>query len=141
VRIRDALPDDTPALRELYLASRRGNFTWLDTARFRPGDFDRDTEGEAISVAVDRRRVIGFISLWLEDNFVHHLHVDRAHGGKGVGRALLDAGLARLAMPATLKCMTLNSRAVKFYAANGWRIREAGSGPEGPYYLFEFDGT
>jgi GNAT superfamily N-acetyltransferase len=140
MRIRDALPGDTEVLRELYLSSRQRNFTWLDTRGYRLGDFDRDTEGEAISVALERKDVIGFISIWVADSFVHHLHVDHAHSGNGVGRALLSAGLARIAMPATLKCMTLNSRAVKFYLDNGWRIREAGSGPDGPYYLFELVG-
>jgi ribosomal protein S18 acetylase RimI-like enzyme len=137
MQIRGAVPEDAPALRELYLSSRRDNFTWLDATGFRLADFDRDTEGEDISVAVEGGEIIGFISLWLPDNFVHHLHVRNAHRGEGVGKALLDAGLARLQMPATLKCMTLNVRAAKFYSDHGWRIRDAGAGPDGPYYLFE----
>ncbi len=88
-------------------------------------------------MAVEGGEVIGFISLWLPENFVHHLHVRGDHAGKGVGKALLDAGLARLQMPATLKCMTLNVRAAQFYSGDGWRIRDAGSGADGPYYLFE----
>jgi GNAT superfamily N-acetyltransferase len=137
MQIRGAAPEDALALRELYLSSRRSNFTWLDTTGFRLADFDRDTEGEDVSVAVEGGELIGFISLCLPDNFVHHLHVRDAHRGKGVGKALLDAGLARLQMPATLKCMTLNVRAAKFYSGLGWRIRDAGTGPDGPYCLFE----
>jgi GNAT superfamily N-acetyltransferase len=137
--IRDALPGDLPALREIYLSVRQKHFTWLDTSSYQLADFDRNTLGEEVLVAVEGEP-IGFIAVWLPESFVHHLYVRDDRAGKGVGKALLDAGLARLARPATLKCMTMNGRAAKFYADNGWRIREAGSGPDGPYYLFEFGG-
>lgn len=68
---------------------------------------------------------------------MHHLFVHPAHAGKGIGKALLEAGLRRIGRPATLKCLSMNLRAVKFYADNGWSIQETATGPDGPYHLFE----
>jgi GNAT superfamily N-acetyltransferase len=141
MRIRGAQPGDMPALREIYLSVRQRNFTWLDTGSYRLDDFDRDTAGEEVLVALEGEVPIGFIAVWLPDSFVHHLYVRGSHAGRGVGRVLLDAILARIPLPATLKCMTMNARATKFYADNGWRIKEAGSGPDGPYYLYEYGGS
>jgi GNAT superfamily N-acetyltransferase len=140
MRIRGAMPGDLPALREIYLSVRKKNFTWLDTGAYRLADFDRDTAGEEILVAVEGGDALGFVAVFLPESFVHHLYVREGATGRGVGRALLGRVLESLPPPATLKCMTLNTRAARFYAANGWTIREAGSGPEGPYYLFEHGG-
>jgi GNAT superfamily N-acetyltransferase len=137
IAMRGALPEDAPALREIYLAARAIAFHWLDNSANRLEDFDRDTEGEEIMVALRGGEIAGFISLWLPDNFVHQLFMHPAHSGQGVGKALLAEGLKRIGRPATLKCLSMNVRAVKFYANNGWQVREADTGPDGPYYLFE----
>ena len=137
IAIRGALPGDVPALRAIYLAARALAFDWLDTSANRLEDFDRDTKGEEVLVALRGEVIAGFISMWLPDNFVHHLFLHPSYSGQGVGKALLAEGLKRIGRPATLKCLTLNVRAMKFYAGNGWRIREEGNGPDGPYTLFE----
>jgi GNAT superfamily N-acetyltransferase len=60
-----------------------------------------------------------------------HLHIDLLPRlqGRGVGRALMDAWLARAGGRAHLGCQAPNLRAQRFYAAYGWR-RIEGVGPK-----------
>ena len=93
--VRDAVAADTPALRELFLHSRRETFVWVPAGAFQPADFDAQTEGERLRVAEDGSgRLAGFVSVWEPDHFIHHLHVSWPHHRSGVGRALLDRALA-----------------------------------------------
>ncbi len=63
------------ALRSIYLESRKSTFTWLETSTYQLLDFDQDTEAERIHVALEGDDVLGFISVWEPDNFIHHLYV------------------------------------------------------------------
>ena len=51
--------DYLPVLRQLYLDSRSATFTWQDTTVFELSDFERDTDGEQIWVAVEGSEVLG----------------------------------------------------------------------------------
>ena len=140
-RVTDLMPEHLPALRELFLLTRRASFTWSDTSRFALEDFDEQVRDERIQVALDAGNAIGFVAWWPPDHFIHHLYVHPAHQGRGVGGALLRSALEQMGRPASLKCLTLNTRALAFYAARGWRIASAGGeGDEaGPYYLMILD--
>lgn len=136
--IRSCTERDRAALCGLYLAARRQAFHWLDTSQFRLEDFDRDTEGELIWVASEGGRPVGFISVWEPENFIHNLFVHPDATGLGVGSALLDRSLDEIGRPATLKCLSQNTRAREFYLAKGWRIAAEGHGPDGPFLLMRF---
>jgi len=90
-----------------------------------------------ILVAEDNDLLTGFISMWMPDNFIHHLFVHPDFMKKGIGRALLNAGLALTDGPATLKCLKRNNNALDFYKAQGWVIEEEGSDDSGDYYLMK----
>lgn len=135
LNIRKYTLDDVPALRRIFLASRRKTFSWVDPQAFTLSDFDRATKGEEILVALEDNLPIGFIAWWPPENFIHSLFVDPACTGKGAGKMLLNACLNELKRPATLKCLQANTNAFGFYSAQGWEIAGTGGSEEGDYFL------
>lgn len=144
--IRRATPADRPALAEIFLKARRAAFDWQDPASFALDDFDAQTEGEIILLAENTDGLpLGFVSVWEPDGFIHHLFVDPAHQGEGIGSLLLDDLHAWLLLPYRLKCLARNTRALAFYAKRGWRQveDEGGRGNEGrddAWILLEYAG-
>jgi ribosomal protein S18 acetylase RimI-like enzyme len=139
LEVRDFIDDDRDTLRNIYLISRKQTFTWFDTSGYSLDDFDRDTEGEQILVADYEGAVIGFISYWFPDNFIHHLFLHPAYTGHGVGKALLKSVVEKLSRPVTLKCLTRNENALAFYRSQGWQIQERGEGRPGDYFLMSYN--
>lgn len=135
--IRAMVAADRIPLGKVYAESRSKAFSWLDAAARERGDFDRDTQGETVLVAEQSGRVVGFVALWLPDNFIHHLYVLPACENRGHGSALLAAGLQILGRPASLKCLSMNAKALDFYRARGWRTRAKGVSEDGEYHLME----
>jgi len=109
---------DAPALAQLFLEARRRTFYWVEPSRFQRDDFALQTQNEQIWVAEQAGHLCGFIAIWAEENFVHHLYVDEACHGQGLGRA---QGLAGATQPATLKVATRNVQALAFYHRLGWK--------------------
>lgn len=126
-------------LRQVYLASRRETFHWLDTAAYQPNDFDQATQDEVIRVALVQGKAVGFISWYAPDNFIHNLFVDKEHTRQGIGKALLLDCLAELSRPVRLKSLQQNVNALSFYQSQGWRIEAEGESADGPYYLMRKD--
>ncbi len=117
---REIMPDDPP-----QAWSRAG--------------FADATTGEDVFVALAPSGddgVVGFVSLWRPEPFVHFLHVARDWRGRGVGRVLLDHALATLPTGGTvdLKCLPDNSPALAFYRRLGWVQVGADSGAR-PHYV------
>ncbi len=136
--IRNFTESDRETLRNIYLVSRKQTFTWFDTSDYTLADFDKDTQGEQIMVADKEGAVIGFVSCWQPDDFIHHLFVHPAYVGLGVGKALLSAAVATLNKPVALKCLTRNEYALAFYRSHGWQIEEKGEGKPGEYFLMSY---
>tara|TARA_R110002049_G_scaffold161450_13_gene327030 strand:+ start:2510 stop:2914 length:405 start_codon:yes stop_codon:yes gene_type:complete len=130
-------PQDLPALQRIYLQTRAEKFHWLDQADLRTSDFERDTEGERIWVAETARQIVGFASVWEQENFVHHLFVLPSHAGKKIGSALLATCLQNMGRPAQLKCMTANADALRFYQTLGWQTIDRGVTVHGEYQLLQ----
>ena len=129
----------TEDLRRVFLEARLANFYWLNPAHLELSDFDHSTRGELILVATNNGTPVGFIACWEADNFIHSLFVDPKFTGKGIGKLLLKSCLATIGRPATLKCITKNSRALRFYYAQGWKKQARSRSPEGTYYLLSYD--
>ncbi|ULQ52066.1 GNAT family N-acetyltransferase [Flavihumibacter fluvii] len=129
-------PENLPALRALFLATRKAAFHWMDRDSFRESDFDEETNGEYILVAHYGNNIAGFISIWMKDNFIHHLYVDPAFQQKGIGSELLKAALELLDAPVTLKCLVKNEKAILFYRKQGFFEMGTGPSAEGRYILF-----
>jgi len=129
------IPDFADALRRIYLEGRRYAFPWMPAEVYQSGDFDIAVEGEHILVAVHGHVVVGFVSWWEPDNFIHCLFVDPAFHGAGIGTDLLNACLGRLGRPARLKCVVANEAAIRFYTRQKWTAVSQGSCDEGAYLL------
>lgn len=141
IQIRRAAGTDWDALEDLFLHARRKAFHWCDPATFQLADFAIQTEGEVIHVATDTEgNLLGFISVWEPDRFVHHLYVMPDRKNAGIGTSLLDSLEDWLPLPYRLKCLEQNLPAISFYRKNGWRELESGTDPLGDYLLMEYSG-
>ncbi len=129
--------NDYDSLRKLFLKERQNTFHWLDPLEFQLNDFDRYTKGEVIFVAILDDIPIGFISIWMKDNFIHHLYIDQKYQGKSIGTELLKAAIQKTKLPITLKCLENNTKAVEFYLKKGFFAVERGQSEHGGYILFE----
>lgn len=138
--IRPASPADTEALRALFLATRRTSFYWADPASLLLEDFDAATQDEPILVAILNDQIVGFVSWWPPENFIHNLFVDPAHQGSGIGKQLLAACLQQIGQPATLKCVQQNAGALRFYQRLGWEVAGEGLTNDVPYFLLRLTG-
>ncbi len=137
--IRKYTESDRNRLREIYFESRKHVFSWLNISLFSQLDFDRDTQGEVIWVAILANCPIGFISLWEPDNFIHHLFIHPDFVGRGAGTALLRVCLSEIGQTITLKCSKSNIKAKEFYLSKGWRVLSEGEGLDGKYELMAID--
>lgn len=138
IQIRRATVSDHSDLSRIFLSARRQAFDWCDPLSFDPDDFDKQTAGEAVHLAHDPdSRILGFISIWEQDGFIHHLYVDPECQGKGTGTLLLHSLHSWLPLPYRLKCLTANSAARDFYLKHGWKDIGTGSDPLGDYALME----
>jgi len=137
IEINKARENDYELLSTIYLKERTTTFYWIDSAKFQVKDFERDTKDEFILTAKLDNVTVGFISLYVKANFIHHLYVDQKFHGKGIGTALLEAAKKKLHFPLTLKCLENNTKAVSFYLKNGFVQRERGLSHQGAYILFE----
>lgn len=135
--IRNFAEEDRAKLASIYLECRAQTFHWMLQNSFRLEDFTVDTDGETILVAENASGIIGFISIWLPDHFIHHLFVHAQHRKLGTGDRLLGEALALIGRPARLKCVVRNAQACKFYEKRGWAVEStAENGPMGPYHSY-----
>lgn len=137
MKIREIRKSDLDSLRNIFLKERQTTFSWVDSATYSLQDFDIETKGEYILTAISDNIAIGFISVWAEDNFIHHLYVEQKYHGKGIGTQLLKAVLNRSDFPVTLKCLENNTQAVNFYKNKGFIEKERGQSEQGTYILFQ----
>ncbi len=138
MEIKSFHPRYLASLRELYLESRLTTFTWLDSQDFKLSDFERDTEGEDIWMVTQSDQVIGFISIWEPDSFIHHLFVRSQWINRGVGSRLIDLAKHRYA-ELSLKCFVQNHHAISFYHSNGFRIASTVNNDAESYHLMTFN--
>jgi len=124
-------------LRKLFLKERQNTFSWIDPSKFKLNDFEKHINGELVLVALHEEIPVGFISIWMPNNFIHHFYVDHNYQHKGVGTLLLQAAIRKTNFPVTLKCLEKNIKAVAFYRKKGFIEKERGPSEHGDYILFE----
>ncbi|MCM4153924.1 N-acetyltransferase [Arenibacter sp. N53] len=138
IEIKDFEESDREKLRQIYLEVRQTNFNWLDQESFRLSSFDKDTEGEYILVAKVDNEIVGFTSLWLKDNFIHHLYISKPFQRKGIGTELLNRVIEKLGSNVSLKCLIKNELGINFYLKHGWQPIGKGRSIEGEYISFKY---
>jgi GNAT superfamily N-acetyltransferase len=137
ISIRPFNEADHEKLRELYLLCRISAFYWIDSALFTLDDFDEHTLDEEIWVATCNNEIAGFMAVWPPDTFIHHLYIDAAYRGKGIGKAMLALAAQTYPAPLSLKCLVKNEAAVQFYLALNWEVIGEGSDTLGDYFLMQ----
>ncbi|WP_369013788.1 GNAT family N-acetyltransferase [Flavobacterium anhuiense] len=137
VVVEEAKNVNLPLLRTIFLKERQRTFTEQNTSEFKLEDFDKQTQGEYILSALIDDIPVGFISIWIPNNFIHHLYVDNAYQGKNIGTQLLKGAIQKTAFPITLKCLVSNTKAINFYLRKGFVEKSRGQSGNGTYILFE----
>lgn len=136
--IREATPADSPVLANIFLTTRRSTFYWMDPRSFSVSDFSQQTAGERIFLAATPTgEVVGFISVWVNACFIHHLFILPSYQRQGIGQLLISSLFSWLPLPYRLKCLLLNQDAQAFYLKNGWQQLETGSTDGEEFILFE----
>ena len=98
-------------------------------------DFAEVTAGEKIFAAELDGKIVGFLSLWEPDNFIHFLFVDRSARGQHVGTRLIQYTADHFGYPLSLKCLTRNEKALQYYESSGWKEKATGTSEDGEYVL------
>ena len=139
IKIVESREQDRDALRSLFLKTRLATFSWVDTSHFKLSDFEKQTHNEYILVAFADDKLIGFISVWGAENFIHHLYVDEQFQNQNIGTHLLNAVLDKFGLPISLKCEANNIKAIRFYRKNGFTEKVSGLSEIGTYFLLELN--
>ena len=141
IGIRRAEAKDSAALARIFVESRLETFYWQNPARFRLEDFEKETAGETVFVAEDGSgKILGFISVWEPERFVHHLYIAPDQQRRGIGKRLLESLSSWLSLPYRLKCKVRNEAACAFYRKNDWVETGRGTDEHGEYLVLGFHG-
>jgi ribosomal protein S18 acetylase RimI-like enzyme len=133
ISLRPAVATDAQAIGAVFDAAVRDGWSYLgDRIRepiFSPEQWDRIVADHAppnvLLVATEDDRVVGFTAVHPADGELFMLYVDPAHGGRGIGRVLLDAAHDALreagCTHAFLFTNERNERALAVYRAAGYQ--------------------
>lgn len=133
--VRVATRRDAAALQTLYAAAM-AHADWLPESRRGQADLAEATKGERVLACIaPGDGPVGFASVHVRQRFVHLLFVAPGLEGTGIGTCLLASLPAHVPPPWRLKCLLANTRALRFYAKNGWCELERDEGPDGAFAL------
>jgi ribosomal protein S18 acetylase RimI-like enzyme len=104
----------------LYQRAGTAAFTWRRAGYFQVDDFKRFAEEEEVWLALAGNALVGILSFFRADNFIHCLYVDPDAQRLGIGRALVAQLRNDTVGSLTLKLDTPNLSAIAFYEATGW---------------------
>ena len=138
VEISDFEENDRALLQQIYFEVRNSTFTWLPKDSVDKSSFNQDIEGEYILVAKVGAEIVGFASIWLQDSFLHHLHISKHYQRKGIGTLLLNKIIEKANSDLSLKCLKQNKSGVHFYLKSGWEAISKGISKDGEYILFKY---
>jgi len=121
MKLRPAVPDDADRLADIHATSRAAAMPWLPVIHTAAEDrwFYRHIviPDHDVEVCEDNGQIIGFIAI--TDKWLHHLYIDPARAGQGIGSSLLHSAMARR-KELRLWVFQRNERARTFYAKNGF---------------------
>ncbi len=122
-QIRLAVAADMDCLAKIYLQSRIASGCFLPIEELKYEDFYKDIFDEEVYVYEINQKVIGFISIYPPDLFIHLLFVHPDYFAQGIGKELLTFAKSKYGLPLTLKCLVKNRKAQHFYEHLGF-VRE-----------------
>lgn len=137
--IRKPTHEDTVQLEILFQLIRRKTFTSRPENEFQIGDYQKSTADDEVWVAEQNGAIVGFVSTYPANNFLHNLFVHPGSQGQGIGTQLLQVAEANLARPMTLKIAMDNLAACRFYEKYGWYQVSVHEDVREPYILYGKD--
>ncbi len=96
ILILEAKQSNYEELREIFFAVRQNTFHWIEPKELKLSDFDESTKDELILAAFINNKMVGFVSIWVPDKFIHNLFILKDFQGKGVGTALINEATKRV---------------------------------------------
>src|ERR1700740_1090835 len=118
--VRQIEQSDAAAVQRLYERAV-GGAVWLPVEVKADANFARVSQGESVFVCHGPEgRLVGLLSVYVPESFIHHVYVDPEFERQGVGTALLSSLETWLPLPWRLKCVIANTSARTFYAGHGW---------------------
>lgn len=118
----------------IYIHSREeGSF--LQRAEVGLDSFVQLIEDEDLYLAIENEAPVGFVSVFAEQSFIHHLYVLPQYQRRGFGKALMNHIGNKYEHPLSLKCEKENKLAVSFYKKSGWKVFKTGSEIDGTEYI------
>ncbi|MGD8560050.1 MAG: GNAT family N-acetyltransferase [Gammaproteobacteria bacterium] len=136
LKINEARTDEVNGLLHIFNEARSST-TGFENRNTDLEYFLKDIKGERIYVISVNNSRAGFLSIWEQENFIHHLYILPEFQNEGLGKALIEECVRRHGLPLSLKCLKANERACAFYEKNGWRAETLAEGPEGPYVKYQ----
>ncbi len=136
LNIRKPTIEDIDALEWLFQLTRCHTFILRPAEEFKIGDYVKSTHEDEVWVAEEIGVIIGFVSIYVPDNFIHNLFVHPKHQGKGIGKQLLQVAEENLGRPMRLKAAIDNPKSFSFYEKHGWHQVSIHENIEKPYILY-----
>lgn len=84
-------------------------------------------------------KVIGFIFVWMWDNFIYYLYIDEVYYKKGIGKVFLKVVIEKIKFFVVLKCLEKNIGVIGFYKKIGFIEKVRDENENGFYILFELN--
>ncbi|WP_084804007.1 GNAT family N-acetyltransferase [Bradyrhizobium sp. NAS80.1] len=118
--LRDFGPNDRRRCALILAEAGQQVFFWAEWPSFDDDKFNQVTAEETIYVAEEAGIVVGFVTVYEPDDFLHHLYIHPTASRRGIGTALLNLALHRHGGYLKLKCQARNTSARAFYRRAGW---------------------
>lgn len=138
ILVLEATQSNYEKLREIFFNVRKNAFHWMEPEKLKLSDFDESTKDELILIAQIKNEIVGFVSIWVPEKFIHNLFVVEDFQGQGVGTVLINEAIERIGLPLTLKCVKSNIKAFNYYVSHNWKIEKEDMSSDGPYYLMKY---
>lgn len=136
INLRKPNIEDIDALEELFQLTRQHTFVLRPAEEFKIGDYAQSTQEDEVWIAEETGVIVGFVSIYVPDNFIHNLFVHPKSQGKGIGKQLLQVAEENLARPMTLKAAIDNPKSFSFYEKYGWHQVSIHEDVDEPYILY-----
>jgi len=122
ILLRPATLADQPRVSEIRMAVTENALS--DPSKVTEAELDWYRNNAIFLIAQVNGEVEGFTCANHQTGLIWALFMDKAHEGRGIGRALLDAALAALVAAGHRQAWLTtgaDTRAERFYRAHGWR--------------------
>lgn len=129
---------DHEAIKQIYCQILQNEWELTTDLTQMIHDLDQSISEEVVLVARQNGTIIGFISWYEPDAFIHHLYIKSEFRNLGVGKNLIHCALGKLRHPVRLKCLKNNKKALDFYFGIGWYLAGEGISNEGDFFIMEY---